>query len=610
MNRRTIESGHFPVQGSGKDPGTPWFLGVYVEGSDDPVFRKPLDACLPEGNPEGWRIAVELGGDERHVHVQATVTSDVQQRCFLALECEFPAQSECWFFDGVVDKPEIYRQSPHDPDAWFAPGIARQSIPMVSFADKDGLHIAVNGSPSLYEDACSQMFDPSNGRISLRSGDDGATPGKRPSPEDVEQLQVNGAGTQRFSPGRVLPLYHDVGPGCSHHFECVLFSVPEANLASLRRGVYRAVAKAFANEESTGLWGDLAFTTAWMNLRVNEMGHSRFWVVPAAEYSNRQYNRDAFWIAMMLEPGMDRECFLQELARLDAEAEYPLLTMIWSRRILGSTPGEYREKLQACLDVILEKVVDNEYRAFRPEDGRHDFQYWQDSIAFDRSDLITYNQGLLALALRVADAFGLNLHGASAREATDRYRDLFQEGRGYFPVSRLKPDLLGPDCLIPDLLSQLYFDEAILPATSVREHFLSMNRLSLTGYGYKILGRSDGRYPDLEEMSIDGYVSEAQKADFEVGDYQRGGSWFLYDCTFLLDAILHGIQEAHPLLFWRVRMELDAHGTTFEYLHTRTGKPHKSNMGWNVAIYAILRQAKKLGKVSNALLEQIEAGRF
>jgi hypothetical protein len=171
----------------------------------------------------------------------------------------------------------------------------------------------------------------------------------------------------------------------------------------------------------------------------------------------------------------------------------------------------------------------------------------------------------------------------------------------------MKSHLLSPDSLVPDLLANIYLGAPLLPRESVAAHIETLNRVALTPHGYKVLCRNNGDYPTEADTTIEGYRSESQRAEKAPGDYQRGGSWFLYDCVCLLDGVLHEVPTAAQLLVWRIRMEMDAYGTTFEYLHTKTGQPHKSNMGWNVAIYAFLRQLTAEERISPQILQQIEA---
>ena len=90
------------------------------------------------------------------------------------------------------------------------------------------------------------------------------------------------------------------------------------------------------------------------------------------------------------------------------------------------------------------------------------------------------------------------------------------------------------------------------------------------------------------------------------GRYFKGGSYFLYDNLFLIDAYLHGVKGAEELLIWRVSLDFKIGNTTYETLNTKTGEPWKPNMGWNVAIYSIWRKLMDEGKADDKLFKAID----
>jgi hypothetical protein len=560
-----------------------------------------------EGEASGVRLQLEWRQKGGVTFLRARVESVREAELFVGLEMR--GEGEVWTFEGPAEREEIYRQSPHDPDAWIVKGIARQPVPVAAFRSEGRFSGWLHGSPALFANGCSQHVMPAEGRVVLRTGDDAATPGLAPSAEDLADLAAHVSSSQILTPGRVIEVYQPVGPGEPLEVDFVPFETRGGAEEDLRAGVYDRVTRVFGPPEIRGRFGSMAFATAWMNLRVNDTGRSRYWVVPAADYSNTQYNRDAFWIASMLEPEMDRECLLHELAAVDGQAEYPLFAVIWAHRVAQRGVPVDSARVQDALDVVLSKTHDGWYRAYLESDGRHDFQYWGDVVAFEAEDSIAYNQGLLALALRLADEMGLNLKGESAFRASENYRSMFSEDRKHMMQSRKKPHLFSPDALLPDALSQIMTGKALLTRDIAADHLDTLNRHALTDFGYKVLCRADREFPADEDFNIPGYVAQANQGDFGDGGYHRGGSWLLYDAMCLLDGVLHGVPCAAQLLVWRLRLELDRFGTTYEYLNTLTGEPHKSNMGWNVAVYAFLRQLTDEGRVSPELLNQIEAGR-
>jgi hypothetical protein len=91
------------------------------------------------------------------------------------------------------------------------------------------------------------------------------------------------------------------------------------------------------------------------------------------------------------------------------------------------------------------------------------------------------------------------------------------------------------------------------------------------------------------------------------GQYFKGGSYFLYDNLFLIDAYLHGIKEAEEELIWRISLDFKIGATTYECLNTITGEPWKPNMGWNVAVYSIWRQLVDDGIADMKLFNKIDS---
>jgi hypothetical protein len=132
-----------------------------------------------------------------------------------------------------------------------------------------------------------------------------------------------------------------------------------------------------------------------------------------------------------------------------------------------------------------------------------------------------------------------------------------------------------------------------------------MVRYSKTPYGFKIVATPTGEYLPAEQYDIRGYVSQVNREKMPDGRYFRGGSYFLYDNLFLIDAYLHNVAGAGEQLTWRIGLDFGIGNTTYECLNTKTGEPWKPNMGWNVAIYAIWRDLVDRGLADDTLLRTI-----
>ncbi|NJK86049.1 MAG: hypothetical protein HC906_08895 [Bacteroidales bacterium] len=111
---------------------------------------------------------------------------------------------------------------------------------------------------------------------------------------------------------------------------------------------------------------------------------------------------------------------------------------------------------------------------------------------------------------------------------------------------------------------------------------------SKTPFGFKIISTADGTYLPSEAYDLPGYISQVNRDKLTDGTYFRGGSYFLYDNLFLIDAYLHDIEGAKELLKWRTSIDFKLGNTTFECLNTKTGEPWKPNMGWKCRCLCLL----------------------
>lgn len=552
----------------------------------------------------GFHIDFKLKPGNDYIAYEARLESDTVSQAFLSLVCDYDNQAYTAFnFNGVVDSAEIFRQSPHDVNAWIVKTIAMQAVPVIALKSDASFQVAVSDSPFRYQNFTTQAFYPEKGLVRLSSGDNARTPGLQPDTSRVLNLDYNAEKTQIFTPGRVLPYYHQVGNGQEHVFRGIIFEAGASDTNSLRKEITTRTAEHFSNGRYKDYFGALAYTTAYYNLRANDSGKSKYWVIPAVEYGNTQYGRDAFWISMMLDPGFSAECIKSELTEVNHFAEYPLFAIIWAYRAISEGLEIDLDKVQAYVDAVEDRVRGNAYYSYYEGDGRLDFQYWGDVMAFEKDDIIAYNQGLFTVAIKMAKKLGLSVK-TDPEKAKKVYIELYDDKLGYLPVSMYKA-ILSPDAIIPDLLSQLYLKEQILSSTHVRRHYDRMIKHSRTEFGFKVVATPFGEYLAASMYDIPGYESQVNRENMPDGQYFRGGSYFLYDNLFLITAYLHGVEEAQDLLKWRVGLDFRTGSTTYETLNTITGEPWKPNMGWNVAIYAIWRKLVDDGRADPGLFESV-----
>jgi len=585
-----------------------WTLVVKQAGKPDiEVCKLPdrlTEAFSYKKVVKGVRVLFTLEPNDGYTIFKATANSTVDTKIYFALKGKYPGEFIPFNFNEEVKRSEIYRQSPHDVDAWIVKDIAEQAVPMVALKSDSEFIVALNGSPALYDNFTSQAFYPEKKTVELSSGDNGETPGLKPDSSELD-IAYNTDKTQKMAPGKILAMYHPVNKNTSHVFEGIIFTCKGSNINDLRKNVNQLAAKHFSGGKVTDYFGALSFTTAYMNLRVNETGKSKFWVVPSVEYGNTQYCRDAFWISTMLDPAYSAECLKSELSEVNTYAEYPLMAVLWAYRSFKEGRKVEMDKVQDYLNSIETRVRNNCFYSYTEKDGRLDFQYWGDVIAFDKDDVVTYNQGLLALVLSAAEEMKLKIKSDPGK-ALQEYQNMFNAELGFYPISRKKNTILGPDPLVPDLISQIYFNRKMLDSKTVEQHFNKIIKNSKTNYGYKVVSQPNGDFLTPEMYDVKNYVSQVNREKMPDGRYFKGGSYFLYDNLFLIDAYLHGIKEAEAELIWRISLDFKIGATTYECLNTVNGEPWKPNMGWNVAIYSFWRKLVDEGKADNKLFEAID----
>ncbi|WP_460640412.1 hypothetical protein [Larkinella harenae] len=540
------------------------------------VLKKRLD---------GLEYAIELDPQPDYLRYEMRARSQERDSLFLAVELAYESGT-AMNFDGAVSHEEIYRQSVHDPANYFFKSMPRQAIPMMALHSGDQWTIAVSDAPAFSNNYTTQHFRPEQRRMQIASGDTGEKPGKPITDQVI-----------------IRPFYHSVGGSKEHAFSGILLNRPAGDLATMRQHVFKAIAKRWGNIHSR--FGATAFATNYMLYRTNETGFSPYWVVAGIEYCNKQYSRDAFWQSMVLPPAMEQQSYLHEARTQSTGAERQLFILTWAYRLKKKGGRPDLKAARQSLDYIEKRVTNARYLANSNDDPqkRKNFKSWFDLCMFNDDDVITYNQGLLAVALHAAEELGLQPK-TDWRQAAKAYQALYNADGGYFPLSEQKNTLVAVDALVGDLLHQLLFGGPLLEKRQVQAHFQKVSTVARTPHGFKIVCLPDGRYAPNEAFDIPGF--ESPHREVPVGKYANGGSYYLYDMLFLLAAYVHEIPGAADLLVWRGKMDFERAGTYFEHLNTATGVPGKVNQGWNGAIYAIAHQLEEQGRGKDILTEAIE----
>jgi len=533
-------------------------------------------------------VRLTVTPDKGYTRFVAEVSTDnpLGSGCFLALECAAGEGEEIWTYAGQADHRDMFRQSPHDPMQHNLHGLIKQAVPMVAIKTKGGFSVALSNGPAFSENYTTQLVDPDQGIARLCSGDTGEIP----VPVSAEKVPAI---------TRLGPYFHMVAPGRVHRFEGLLFNSPADNLNDMRRDVLQAIAARWGNV--TDRFGITAFASNYMHVRRNETGNSTYWICPGVEYSNKQYTRDSFWQTMVLPPEIEAECYLNEAMAQTPGAERPLFTLIWGYRIAKTGRQVNLELVQKSLDYVEAHTRNARYYSMSVP-GKKNFQSWYDLCAFEEDDVVTYNQGLLAVALKAARALGLET-ATDPAAAQAAYRALFNTEHGFYPLSEQK-QFVCVDALVGDVLAQWLFGEPLLESETVARHFDMIMRASRTPYGFKVTAQMSGEYLRPEDHSASDFRSPIEHS--AVGNYCYGGSWYLYDMLCLLDCVLHGVPGAEEQAIWRNLLEFQLGGTYHEFIDTQKGLARTPNYGWDAGVYALWRAFMERGLVSDRLLRAVD----
>jgi len=184
---------------------------------------------------------------------------------------------------------------------------------------------------------------------------------------------------------------------------------------------------------------------------------------------------------------------------------------------------------------------------------------WFDGFRVPRTDTLSYNQGLYAVALMAARHLRLGVGSPEIADACGAYRALAGGPSGYLRFSRRLGyhDISG---LVGDFLASWLFRQPILSDAVVAR---TLNSQPAFQSGFKVVTDAQGH-----ALPPHSFVTR-----FSAGDYQNGGSWLLYDYIGLADGCLHGMPRMCAHMAERLRLEF-RHGAIFhEYLNTDPNSP-------------------------------------
>ncbi len=375
--------------------------------------------------------------------------------------------------------------------------------------------------------------------------------------------------------------------------------------------------------EKSRQWGWETYMQNGKNILIDTarkcVNAKRDWIIPSQAYPNYFFARDSFWALVTLQDRQLLEMTQQRFhtdqknnpdghiatallidgskpEKRDRDEESPLFDIIREYELMrqGGTPD--KNSLALTLNFILKDHIRNgRYVTLgeqRPGDDTNCYHYWADSYrpgskAEPSPQVIAYNQGLLCVALQALEKMGIQFDPNLKTQAEATYANLTNPQDNTSLPQKEGSDVVDVSSLVGEALSLYYFNKPLLTNERVQT---TLNRFSKVFYpdgnflGFQVITSFDGSLRPIEE-----YTAQATNAD---GNYQRGGSWMLFDELALYAGARHKVAEASGLFLQRITSEFRKVASSHEFLNTAgsdpgSSEPTRDNYGWNSFIYRL-----------------------
>lgn len=344
----------------------------------------------------------------------------------------------------------------------------------------------------------------------------------------------------------------------------------------------------------------LSFRSLSLRTARNCVSASGDWVRPGGPYYD-MYTRDAFWITAALRDTELSSRIYRRLAdrqfangqiptlllrdgRSDGkEDESTLLFLLWAYQLWRAGVRLISEPVYKAWQFVGQHVQRGRYVT-----GPGTYHYWMDTLGFGGPDVISYNQGLYAVAARCVHQMGIETPSVVVNNAEQQYRALYKPELQALTLSE-KSGLIDVSCLAGEYMAYHLTNQAILSDEQVQStlaYFAAATYPEGDFMGYRVNSFPEGDYLNPSWLPA--------STDNLPGEYQNGGSWLLYDALALGAAALHNDPSARGMLLARLRSEVRTDRSLHEYLSTNPVSPHfgvgpayRRDYGWNAFVYLI-----------------------
>lgn len=259
--------------------------------------------------------------------------------------------------------------------------------------------------------------------------------------------------------------------------------------------------------------------------------------------------------------------------------ESTALSLIWRAKLADLGSPLEQEETQSWTG-ILGWVQDHSKSGFYTTPAGTE-KSWFDTFVFPDTDVITYNQGVYAVALIAAKRLGLTVDDEQIKKAIEGYNSLTHKS-GRLQLSRKIP-YSDVSSLFGEFLAVSLFNQSILDRKVVER---TIKNFPQNRFGYRVVSNEDGDYLAPSEFN----------RPYRVGDYHNGAAWPLFDMVTQVMANHHGLGYDRQFLTEELRWLFETQNA--EYFETGNTasrdkpvyNPKRINHLWNSACYPIARQ--------------------
>jgi len=192
------------------------------------------------------------------------------KKCYLSLSRLYDNAQTPYAFFGEVTKPGIYRQSPHEPADHYFKDLLVNALPVVALKNSEGFEVALSNTPAVFNNYTNQTFDLEHREVTLSSGDNGNIFIEGSFVQNTDTIDRRKKGLYRIE-----PYYFPVNTKKTHRFDGIYLQTKGTDLGKLRESINSIISQHWSKGTVVDLLGATFFSTAYMNLRVNETGRSK-----------------------------------------------------------------------------------------------------------------------------------------------------------------------------------------------------------------------------------------------------------------------------------------------------------------------------------------------